>query len=97
MIKHVVMFRFKALETKQENILKAQEELLNLESKIETLETVEVGLNYNDSPQAYDLVLITTHKSDKDLEDYQVHSEHQKVVSFIKTVISDRVVVDYNM
>ena len=97
MIKHIVMFRFKATEskTKQQNIEKAKEELLNLESKIEELESVEVGVNFNPSGQAYDLVLITTHTSKEDLDTYQGHSEHQKVVSFIKTILVERAVVDF--
>ncbi|BDD04966.1 stress responsive protein [Aureibacter tunicatorum] len=80
---------------KESNVKQAVEQLNSLKGQISEIETLETGVNYNESDAAYDLVLITTHKSNQDLEAYQVHPAHQKVASFIKTVVEKRVVVDF--
>ncbi|MCG8474758.1 MAG: Dabb family protein [Cytophagales bacterium] len=95
MVKHVVMFRFGA-ENKEEALKTAKEKLEGLRGKIDTLTSLEVGLNINNSEAAYDLVLITEHPDEKGLDAYQVHPAHQEVVAFIKQVAVARVVVDYN-
>lgn len=98
MIKHVVMWEFKdqaAGNSKEENIELAAEKLLSLKDLVEQIKFLEVGKNINQSEAAYELVLITEFESPADLDQYQIHPEHEKVKAFIGEVASKRVLVDY--
>ena len=94
MIVHIVMFKFKD-ENKEANIQKAKEMLNALESKIEELLSIEVGINFDTAERAFDLSIYTKFNSKEDLNSYAVHPEHLKVVEFIKSVVTESKVVDY--
>lgn len=94
MIVHIVMFKFKD-EDKTSNLKIVQEKLNELLTKISTLKSMEVGLNFTDSDRAFDLSLYSTFDSKEDLQDYAVHEEHLKVVTLIKAVTLESKVVDY--
>ena len=94
MVVHIVMFKFKE-ENKQVNIQKAKELLENLTIKIDELQSMEVGINFDTAPRAMDLSIYTTFNSNEDLNSYAVHPEHLKVVEFIKEVTQYSKVVDY--
>jgi hypothetical protein len=98
MIKHVVMWEFKDFaegNKKETNIEIAAEKLLSLKDLVEQIKFLEVGKNINDSEAAYELVLITEFESLADLEQYQIHPEHEKVKDFIGKTAAKRVLVDY--
>ena len=98
MIKHIVAFRIKpefAPEKKQEIMETMKERLEALPPKITALQSAEVGLNFNPTEAAFDVVLTTTHQTKEDLAAYAIHPDHQEVVKYIVAHISDRVVVDY--
>ena len=98
MIKHVVMWEFKdqaAGNSKEKNIELAAEKLLALKDLVEQIKFLEVGKNINQSEAAYELVLITEFESLSDLEQYQIHPEHEKVKDFIGETAAKRVLVDY--
>lgn len=100
MIKHVVVWKLKDAaegKTKEENAKIIKEGLEGLKSIIKELVGIEVGINLNNSDAAYDLVLITKFNFQKDLDAYQVNPNHVKVAKYIGKVISDRIVVDYNI
>lgn len=98
MIKHVVMWRFKAeaegnnAEKNKSLVAQKLQELTNAINEIESLET---GFDINRSEAAYDLVLITTHKNSDALRNYQQHPDHVEVAAFIGKVAQERVVVDF--
>ena len=94
MIIHIVMFQFKE-QNRAENIAKVAEKLNGLLEKIDVLQSMEVGVNFNDSPRAMDLSLYSTFNSKEDLRAYAVHPEHLKVVELIKEVTIESKVVDY--
>jgi len=94
MIRHIVMFDFKK-ENKKENIQKAKEMLENLINTIPTLKSMEVGVNFSSEGRAMDLSIITSFEDKAGLEEYAIHSEHLKVVEFIKTVVNSSKVSDY--
>jgi len=71
------------------------EKLNALVGVIEGIESLELGENFNSSPAAFDLVLITTHKTKEALDNYQQHPKHQEAAKFIGSVISMRHVVDF--
>ncbi|RRS31118.1 MAG: stress responsive protein [Epsilonproteobacteria bacterium (ex Lamellibrachia satsuma)] len=94
MIVHIVMFQFKE-ENKQANIIQAKQMLENLMGAVPTLRSIDVGLNFSTEERAMDMSIITVFESKEGLNAYAVHSEHLKVVDFIKTVVEYSKVVDY--
>jgi len=94
MVVHIVLLEFKE-ENKKENILKIKELLEELENKIDVLNTMEVGINFDTAPRAMDLSLYSTFDSKEDLNTYAVHPEHLKVVEKIKEVTLSSKVSDY--
>jgi hypothetical protein len=98
MIKHVVMWKLKDFAEgadKKENAIKIKRLLEGLQETIREIHAIEVGININDTPSAYDIVLYSTFISPRDLEAYLNHPEHLKVGDFISKVRLDRTVVDY--
>jgi hypothetical protein len=98
MIKHVVMFKVKDFGKESEKLHmmgKIKNALDELPAKIPGIVSFETGLNYSESPNAYDIVLISEFKNNTDLKTYSGHPEHLKVVDLIKKNTTARVVVDY--
>ncbi len=96
MIKHIVFFKMNE-EGKADNIVKLKTALEGLVGKIPSLLKLEVGVDFNGSAAASDVSLFTVFELKSDLEKYQVHPEHLKVVELVKTVTSERHVVDYEV
>jgi hypothetical protein len=96
MIVHIVFFKFNE-DNKASNIQKVKEMLESLVGKIEPLNSMEVGVNFTDSPRAFDMSLYSTFESKDGLKTYATHDEHLKVLEFIKTVVSETKVVDYEV
>lgn len=102
MVKHVVMWKLKEVaegKTKAENAEIMKRLLEDLPNKIKELEATEVGINIldEDGEAICNVVLTTQCRTEEDLNAYAIHPDHQKVVSFIKKVVSERRVVDYKM
>ena len=96
MIVHIVMFKFKE-ENKTQNIQNVREKLNSLVEKISELQSLEVGIDFNQSERAFDLSLYSTFQTKEDLKIYAVHPEHLKVVELIKRVTLESKVVDYSL
>ena len=100
MIKHIVMWKIKDSVdglTKLECATKAKNLLENLSKVIEEIESIEVGVNTNNSTAAYDLVLVSVFKDEKALQAYQIHPAHLEVGKYIETIKISRTVVDYTV
>lgn len=82
-------------KSKAENAIIIKTGLENLQGKISGLKHIEVGINFNESEQAFDVVLYSEFESAEDLRVYQNHPEHLKVAEYIRKIIDDRNVVDY--
>jgi len=98
MIKHIVMWRLKdfaAGASKEENAMKLKETLEALDGVIDEIISIEVGINFNNSPVAFDVVLYSEFEDREGLEAYQKHPEHLKIVDFVGEIRTDRAVVDY--
>ncbi|MDZ7807519.1 MAG: Dabb family protein [Gracilimonas sp.] len=100
MIKHVVMWKLKDVaegKTKAENAETMKKLLEGLPSKITELRSVEVGINVleDNNDAVCDIVLTVVCDNQEDLNAYAEHADHQKVVSFIKKVVTERRVIDY--
>ena len=94
MLVHIVMFQFKE-ENNEANLERVKEMLEALPSQIDTLRSMEVGIDISRSERSFDLVLVSTFDDQEGLNAYAPHSAHQAVVSVIKEVTTLSKVVDY--
>ncbi len=101
MIKHIVMWKVKEHEvhgSKEEVMKKIKIGLEGLKGEIDGLLEVEVGINFNSSDAAYDVVLYSILESKEALEAYQAHPKHLKVANeLVRQVAISRIVVDYEI
>lgn len=96
MIKHIVMFKFKASasEAKKQEI---KSQLDALPGKISQIKSFETGVNISKSKNAFDLILVSEFDSLKTLEEYRVHEDHQKLIASLKPIKEKTNVVDYEI
>jgi hypothetical protein len=99
MIKHVVMWKCRANDEAQvkEDALAMKKALESMKALIPEIRALEVGLNFNVSDAAYDVLLYTEFESRNDLAIYAAHPEHEKVKAIIGPLREKRVVVDYEI
>lgn len=95
MIRHIVIWKLKD-ENKKENALEIKKRLEKLKGIIKEIKNIEVGINFNNSEMAYDVCLVSEFENQEDLDLYQVNPNHVEVSKFVRNVITDRKVVDYN-
>ncbi len=95
MVVHIVMFKFKD-KNKEQNILKTAEKLNALVDLVPSLNSMEVGIDFNKTQRAFDMSIYTTFNTQEDLKKYATHPAHLNVVNFIKEVTYESKVVDYN-
>lgn len=100
MIKHIVMWTLKdeaAGADRGANARKMKTMLEALSGLIPSLKKIEVGIDVFAASPACDVILYSEFATREDLDAYQVHEEHQKVVAFVKQVAASRSVVDYEV
>ncbi len=95
MLRHIVMIMLKdnvdtSLVSKELKMM-----LENLEHSIEPLLKMEAGINISTKPSAYDVVLTADFSGVDGLDEYRVHTEHVKVLDYLKVVMEKAAVVDY--
>lgn len=96
MIRHIVMWKMAKSPDSYEKAMAIKENLEALGDKIDELVDIEVGINFNESESASDVVLVSTFKSRADLNIYQNHPEHKAVgANYVRPNVSERRVVDY--
>ncbi len=96
MVKHIVMWRMAPSEDKEMRALAIKENLEALKEKIDFIENIEVGLNFEESDCASDVVLVSTFKTVDDLNKYQNHPAHKAVgAAYVRPYVAERRVCDY--
>lgn len=96
MVRHIVMWRMADSDDKMDKAKAIKENLEVLKDKIDVLVDIEVGLNFESSEAASDVVLVSTFKSVEDLNTYQQHPAHKAVgATYVRPNVSERRVVDY--
>ncbi|MFC4306001.1 Dabb family protein [Cohnella boryungensis] len=93
MITHIVFFKLK--DRSPESIERTAQVLRDMEGKIDELRHLEVGLDVLHSERSYDIALVTKFDSMDDLQAYQVHPVHKKVIEHMTLVREASVSVDY--
>ena len=100
MIKHLVFWKMQASaegRSAEENAALMVEKLNSLKGLVPQALEIEAGVDFNRSDAAWDVALYTSFGTREDLDAYQVHPEHLKVVSFVRSVVASRSVVDFEI
>ena len=93
MITHVVLFQMN--EPVRENAEAVAAKLRAMEGVVAGLDAIEVGVDVNRGPRAWDVCLITRHADEAALATYQADETHGGVKAFIGTVSKGAAVVDF--
>lgn len=100
MVKHIVMWNVvenhegKGKREIQEEIKRRIEALQEV---VPQVREIEVGIDFNGSEAAYDVVLYSVFDNRASLDEYQVHPAHEAVKSYVGAVTTARAVVDYEI
>ncbi|MHC5200901.1 Dabb family protein [Myroides sp. LJL119] len=95
MITHVVMWKLKQLD-KQENAIRLKNELLALKKTIEVIKAIRVDFNLQQAPEDnFDVVLTLELENWEDLQIYANHPDHVKIIDFVRSIVTQRVAIDY--
>ena len=100
MVKHIVMWNLRESaggRSKSENLQEMKTRLEGLKDKIGEIKFLEVGINFNETGDAFDIVLYTEFENRVSLDTYQNHPEHIRVRDFVRSVRQERKVVDYEI
>ncbi|MCK5676098.1 MAG: Dabb family protein [Verrucomicrobia bacterium] len=96
MIKHIVMWKFKDEATEVDK-LEMKRQLESLKGVVPSLVNIEIGLDVSCKEASMDMVLYSEFQTTEDLTAYAGHPEHLKVVEFVKPLVCERAVVDYEV
>jgi len=96
MIKHIVMWKFKD-DVIEADKLEMKRQLESLKGVVPTLIDIEIGKDIVGKDASKDMVLTTEFESMEGLAAYAGHPEHLKVVEFVKPLVCERAVVDYEI
>ncbi len=96
MIRHLVLFRFKA-DTPQTDRDAFLEMLRALPSKISEIQSFEAGFDVVRSARAFDLGLVTSYADLAALDRYAKHEHHLPVVERSKVICEQVVSVDFEL
>lgn len=94
MLTHVVCWKYKAeisAETRDEH----RAMLRNLKQIIPEVIDLKVGADVLHLERSFDTALVATYENLTDLETYNAHPEHQKVVAFGRDISEKVVSVDF--
>jgi hypothetical protein len=80
---------------KQDVISELKLMLEKLQLSVQSLLSIEVGVNISIKASAFDLVLTADFNDEEGLDEYRIHPEHVKVLDFLKIIMEKAVVVDY--
>lgn len=95
MIVHVVMYKFEHGLEKMANMAKAKAMLEALPEKLEWLQSIQAGVDFDRSATAYDFCLYATFKTREHLMWFKVEQPSMEVLNFLKEVTVESHVVDY--
>ncbi len=90
MMKHIVAWKMKE-EVSAEQKVEMKARLEALQEKVKELIYIEIGITITGETMS----LVSTFASKEDLDIYQAHPAHQEVVAFVKPLVAERTVCDY--
>ncbi len=96
MIKHIVLWKLQE-QSKRDNAIKAKSLLEALNGKIPGLIKLEVGIDLVGTENSADIVLYSEFESEQAMADYMKHPEHVKLIPFMKSIRTERFLMDYKI
>ncbi len=93
MVRHIVFFKLP--DNSKDKIQELKNMLLSMKGEVEVLKNIEVGINFSQSPRAFDLALIADFETKEDLKKYSTHPKHLPIIDFIRKSGIETKVVDY--
>ena len=96
MIKHIILWNFQEGRGSEEDKLKIKNGLEALKDKIPGIVEIEVMAKPVAGSNA-DIMLNSTFESLEALNNYQVHEEHVKIATFVRSVTCNRMCMDYEV
>lgn len=97
MVKHIVMWNIQEGLDKDATANELKARLEALPTEIDFIKKIELGIGFNDSVTCRDVVLYSEFATMQDLANYIVHPAHKKVGEYVRSVVCDRVDVDYEI
>lgn len=96
-IRHVVSWKLAASDSavRAEQAAEVARLLNALDGVVPQLRSISAGPNMVYPDANWDVTLVADFDSVDDLEAYQVHPEHEKVVAYVRSVVESRVAVDF--
>ncbi len=95
MLRHIVMIKFNADQDVEKLSGEFKQLLDALLSSVESLKSMEVGLNISKKPSAYHLVLTADFNNESGLDAYRIHPDHVKILDRMKETVEKVAAVDY--
>ena len=96
MIKHIVLWKMADTPDKKDKAMDIKKNLEALKDKISYIKEIHVGINFNETESASDVVLESVFETVDDLNAYQNHPDHKAVgANYVRPNVSERRVVDY--
>ena len=98
MIKHIVFWKLKEFAEgadRASNMHKVKDKLMAISNVVPGIVDFEVGLAESGLEASHDVALYSSFESEAALQAYAVHPDHEAVKAFIKSVVENRVVMDY--
>lgn len=97
-IKHIVMWNIQDTGTQAtQQSATIKEKLETLPALISEIQEFEIGIDFNRSEAAFDIVLYSTFNTRGALTAYLQHPAHCAVAEYVKSVVCSRAVVDYEI
>jgi hypothetical protein len=98
MVKHIVLFKLKEIDTKQKlEVMNAFKNAIEaLPAQIDFIRSVEVGLNINPA-ESWDIALYSVFDSLDDVKRYATHPAHVAAARLLADVKESRSCVDYEI
>jgi len=99
MIRHVVSWKLAAEDpsVRAEQAAEAARRLNALDGVVPELLSISAGANAAYPDANWDVALVADFASVAAIEAYQVHPAHEEVAAFIRSVVSSRVAVDFEV
>ncbi|GAB3632490.1 Dabb family protein [Microbacterium shaanxiense] len=99
MLRHVVTWKLASEDPveRAEQAAEVARRLNALDGVVPQLRSISAGANSVYPDANWDVTLIADFDSVEALEQYQVHPAHEEVVAFVRSVVSSRVAVDFEV
>ncbi len=99
MINHIVMWKLSSTDSQEKQTIgnTIKEKLEKLPDSISEIIELHVGINIENPAANFDVILSSKFANMDDLDTYQKHPDHQAVAGYVKTVVTERACVDYEV